>query len=60
MLPFVFATGAGANGNISLCMGVIGFMIVGTIALLFIVPVMFIVFQTIEERVMPQRKKSDD
>lgn len=60
MLPLVFATGAGANGSISLGMGVIGGMIVGTIALLFIVPVMFIVFQTIEERVMPKRKKSDD
>lgn len=60
MLPLVFSSGAGANGNISLGMGVVGGMIVGTIALLFIVPVMFIVFQTIEERVMPQREKSDD
>lgn len=60
MLPLVFSSGAGANGNISLGVGVVGGMIIGTIALLFIVPVMFIVFQTIEERVMPQRKKSDE
>ena len=60
MLPLVFSSGAGANGNISLGVGVVGGMIVGTIALLFIVPVMFIVFQTIEERVMPKRKKSDE
>lgn len=60
MLPLVFSSGAGANGNISLGVGVVGGMIIGTIALLFIVPVMFIVFQSIEERVMPQRKKLDE
>lgn len=60
MLPLVFSSGAGANGNISLGVGVVGGMIIGTIALLFIVPVMFIIFQNIEERVMPQRKKSDE
>lgn len=60
MLPLVFSSGAGANGNISLGVGVVGGMTIGTIALLFVVPVMFIVFQTIEERVMPQRTKSDE
>ena len=60
MLPLVFSSGAGANGNISLGVGVVGGMIIGTIALLFIVPVLFIVFQSIEERVMPQRKKLDE
>ena len=56
MLPLVFATGAGANGNISLGVGVVGGMLVGTLTLLVIEPAMFIVFQTIEEKVMPQRK----
>lgn len=55
MIPLVFATGVGANGNISLGVGVVGGMLLGTIALLFIVPVMFVVFQNIEERVMPKR-----
>ena len=55
MLPLVFASGAGANGNVSLGTGVVGGMIVGTIALLFVVPSLFIVFQAIEERVMPRR-----
>jgi HAE1 family hydrophobic/amphiphilic exporter-1 len=32
-------------------------MLIGTIALLFIVPVLFIVFQSIEERVMPKRRR---
>ena len=55
MLPLVFASGAGANGNVSLGTGVVGGMIVGTLALLFVVPSLFIVFQAIEERVMPRR-----
>ena len=56
LLPLVVATGAGANGEISLGVGTVGGMLIGTIALLFVVPVLFIVFQTIEERVMPRRQ----
>ena len=51
LLPLALATGVGANGNHSLGVGTIGGMVIGTIALLFIVPVLFVVFQTIEERV---------
>ena len=57
MGPLVFAHGVGANGNISIGVGTVGGMLVGTIALIFIVPVLFIVFQTIEEHVMPKRQK---
>ena len=57
LLPLALATGVGANGNRSLGVGTIGGMFIGTIALLFIVPVLFIFFQSIEERVMPKRKK---
>lgn len=55
MMPLVLSTGAGANGNMSLGVGVVGGMLVGTITLLIIEPVMFIVFQNVEERVMPKR-----
>lgn len=57
MIPLAFASGVGANGNISIGVGTVGGMLVGTIALLFIVPVLFIFFQSIEERVMPKREK---
>lgn len=60
MLPLVFASGAGVNGNISLGTGVVGGMIVGTLALLFAVPALFIVFQAMQERLMPARKHDDD
>ena len=56
MLPLMFATGVGANGNISIGVGTVGGMFIGTVALLFVVPVLFIVFQYIEERVMPKRQ----
>lgn len=59
MLPLIFASGAGANGNISLGLGVVGGITIGTLALLFVVPVFFIVFQTIQERVMPNHKQSE-
>ena len=57
MLPLVFASGAGANGNVSLGTGVVRGMIVGTLALLFAVPALFIVFQALEERLMPKHTR---
>ena len=57
MLPLMFASGVGANGNISIGVGTVGGMLIGTIALLIIVPSLFIVFQWIEEKVMPKRDR---
>jgi HAE1 family hydrophobic/amphiphilic exporter-1 len=56
LLPMALSTGVGANGNCSLGVGTIGGMLIGTIALLLIVPVLFIIFHTIEEKVLPKRK----
>ena len=50
MIPLVIEGGAGANGNRALALGVIGGMTIGTIALLFVVPAFFIVFQKLHER----------
>ena len=57
MLPLMFASGVGANGNISIGVGTVGGMFIGTIALLIVVPALFIVFQWIEEKVMPKRNR---
>ena len=51
LIPLMLAHGVGANGSRSLATGVIGGMIVGTLALLFLVPSLFIVFQYIQERI---------
>ena len=55
LLPMCFATGAGANGDISLGVGTVGGMLIGTLALLFVVPVLFVLMQRVQEK-MPQRK----
>ena len=57
MLPLMFASGVGANGNISIGVGTVGGMFIGTLALIIIVPALFIIFQHVEERVMPKRNK---
>ena len=51
LVPLMMAHGVGANGSRSLATGVIGGMIIGTLALLFLVPSLFIAFQYIQERV---------
>ena len=56
MLPLMFATGVGANGNISIGVGTVGGMLIGTIALLFIVPPLFMVCQYLQEKIMPERQ----
>lgn len=45
MLPLMFSTGAGANGNSSLATGVVSGITIGTLALLFVVPIFFIFFE---------------
>ena len=55
LLPLALATGVGANGNRSLGVGAIGGMLIGTIALLFIVPCLFVIFQTLEEKVFKRK-----
>ena len=60
MLPMALTSGAGANGSRSLAIGTIGGILIGTIALLFIVPFLFVIFQHIQEKVMPNRQKSDN
>ena len=53
LLPLMVASGVGANGNRSLGTGTVGGMVVGTLALLFIVPSLFIAFQWLQERLRP-------
>ena len=60
LLPLVFSTGAGAVSNISLGVCVIAGMTIGTLALLFFVPVFFIMFQRLEERVRKMRKMRNE
>lgn len=58
MIPMAFASGVGANGNKSIGIGTCGGMIIGTIALLFIVPILFAILQKVQETIMPKRTRS--
>ena len=61
LLPLMVSTGVGANGNRTLGSGAVGGMLVGTLALLFIVPALFIVFQWLQEQIRPvQAMRSDE
>ena len=61
LFPLMAATGVGANGNRSLGTGAVGGMVIGTLALLFIVPSLFIAFQWLQEKIKPlQTEPTDD
>jgi multidrug efflux pump subunit AcrB len=62
MIPLVITGGAGANGNRALALGVIGGMSIGTVALLFVVPAFFIIFQKLHEKFQgaPVQKQSNE
>ena len=53
LLPMMFATGVGANGNGTLGAGAVGGMLIGMICQIFIVPALFVVFQIIQEKIKP-------
>lgn len=62
MLPLMFASGVGANGNSTLGTGTVGGMIIGTLVLLFLVPGLWMIFQSLQEKIRPTQaviEKSD-
>ncbi len=60
MIPLVFSSGAGSNGNRTIGLGVIGGLLVGTIAILFTVPLFFIIFEYLQERIRPAMAEEAD
>lgn len=56
LLPLLTSDGAGAVGNISLGVGAVFGMLFGCIGLLFMVPALFVVFQTLQEKIKPLEK----
>ena len=60
MLPMMFASGQGANGNITIGVATVGGAIFGTLSLLFFVPAMFILFQSLQEKVSKLKWEATD
>ncbi|MDY6205956.1 MAG: efflux RND transporter permease subunit [Prevotella sp.] len=55
LLPMMFASGVGKNGNSTLGAAAIGGMLIGTICQIFVVPALFVGFQKLQERFTPIR-----
>lgn len=55
LLPMMFASGAGANGNQALGTGAVGGMLIGMILQVFIVPAMFVAFMHLQEKITPPK-----
>jgi HAE1 family hydrophobic/amphiphilic exporter-1 len=53
LLPMMFASGVGKNGNQTLGAAAVGGMLIGTILQLFVVPTLFVIFQTLQEKISP-------
>ena len=60
LLPLMFASGVGANGNSTLGTGAIGGMLIGMICQIFIVPALFVIFQYLQEKVKPMEWEDID
>ena len=53
LLPLMFASGVGRNGNQTLGAAAVGGMLIGTLCQVFIVPSLFVIFQYLQERIKP-------
>ena len=60
LFPLLVASGVGAKGNSTIGAGVVGGMTLGTLALLFFTPALFIVFEAIEEKIRPLNFNKED
>lgn len=58
LVPLMFSTGAGAVGNKSIGTGAVGGMLIGTILGVFVIPILFIIFQSLQERISGPAKAS--
>lgn len=55
IMPLMFASGAGANGNKSIGVSAVGGMLFGTLFGILVIPVLFIIFQTLQEKISGEK-----
>ena len=60
LLPMMFASGVGKNGNQTLGAAAVGGMLIGTLCQLFVVPTLFVIFQSLQEKFKPMRFEEED
>lgn len=60
LLPMMFASGVGKNGNQTLGAAAVGGMLIGTLLQVFVVPTLFVIFQSIQEKIKPLRFEDEE
>jgi len=60
LLPMMFASGVGKNGNQTLGAAAVGGMLIGTLLQVLVVPSLFVIFQSLQEKIRPMRFEADD
>ena len=60
LLPMMFASGVGKNGNQTLGAAAVGGMLIGTLCQIFVVPALFVLFQSLQEKFSPMKFEGDD
>ncbi|MBP1616248.1 MAG: efflux system, inner rane transporter CmeB [Bacteroidetes bacterium] len=60
LLPLMFSSGVGVNGNRSIGTSAIGGMLFGTVFAIFIIPVLFVIFQTLQEKISSRISTEED
>ena len=60
LLPMMFASGVGKNGNQTLGAAAVGGMLIGTLFQIIVVPGLFVIFQSLQEKFKPMKFEDDD
>jgi len=60
LLPMMFASGVGKNGNQTLGAAAVGGMLIGTLCQIFVVPALFVLFQSLQEKISPMKFEGDE
>ena len=60
LLPLMFASGVGKNGNQTLGAAAVGGMLIGTLCQIFVVPTLFVIFQTLQEKISPIKFEDEE
>jgi HAE1 family hydrophobic/amphiphilic exporter-1 len=60
LLPMMFASGVGKNGNQTLGAAAVGGMLIGTLCQIMVVPALFVIFQSLQEKVSPMKFEDEE
>ena len=60
LLPLMFASGVGKNGNQTLGAAAVGGMLIGTLCQIFVVPTLFTLFQSLQEKISPMKFEDEE